>query len=276
MPFQIRRRSSGGKFIIAGVIALIAIVTYFSQSSINPVTGKKQHIALTHDQEVALGLNTAPAMAQQFGGISQDSQATSLMESVGSKILAALPPETPAYPFDFHLLADRQTVNAFALPGGQLFITEAMLSKLETEGQLAGVLAHEVSHVIGRHSSAQIAKSQLLQGLVGAATVASTDDHGHSTAGGAAAQMAGQLILLKYGRTDELEADSLGLDILTRAGYDPRAMIGLMKILERESGGSSRGPDFASTHPSPGNRIERLNTLIAEKFPRGIPAGLKP
>lgn len=275
MAYEVQRRSRmGGKLLIAGVIALISIIGYFSQSSLNPVTGKKQHIALSHDQEIALGLNTAPTMIQQFGGLSQDATATSLVTAVGAKVQSAIPSEAPTYPFRYHLLADRQTVNAFALPGGQIFITEAMLQALETEGQLAAVLAHETGHILGRHSAQQIAKSQLLQGLVGAATVATTTDSGHSS--GAAAQMAGQLILLKYGRTDELEADKLGLDIMHSAGYDPRAMIGLMKVLEQASGRPSQGPDFTSTHPSPGNRIERLNALIAEKFPRGVPDGLKP
>lgn len=275
MAYEVQRRSRmGGKLLIAGAIALISIIGYFSQSSVNPVTGKKQHIALSHDQEIALGLNTAPEMIQQFGGLSQDANASNLVAAVGSKVQSAIPAEAPPYPFRYHLLADRQTVNAFALPGGQIFITEAMLQALESEGQLAAVLAHETGHILGRHSAQQIAKSQLLQGLVGAATVATTTDAGYSS--GAAAQMAGQFILLKYGRNDELEADKLGLDIMHSAGYDPRAMIGLMKVLEQTSRSTSRGPDFASTHPSPGNRIERLNALIAEKFPRGIPDGLKP
>jgi len=266
----------GGRLVIAGVIALISIIGYFANSSLNPVTGRKQHIALTQDQEIALGLNTAPEMIQQFGGLSTDDRATSLVQTVGAKVLAAIPREAPTYPFRYHLLADRKTVNAFALPGGQVFITEALLSQLETEGQLAAVLGHETGHVLGRHSAQQIAKSELMQGLAGAATIATSDDRGNS--GGTLAQMAAQFALLKYGRDDELEADKLGLDILHAAGYDPRAMIGLMKVLDKASGGGNagRGPDFTSTHPSPGNRIERLNALIAEKFPKGVPDGLKP
>ncbi len=267
------RSRISGRLVIGGIIAVISIIGYFANSSLNPVTGRKQHIALTQDQEVALGLQSAPEMIQQFGGLSRDDRAMRLVETVGQKIVASLPPEAPQYPFKYHLLADSRTVNAFALPGGQIFITEALLSRLQTEGQLAGVLGHETGHVLGRHSAQQIAKSELTQGLVGAATVAGGSDGRSNT--GALAQMVGQYVLLKYGRDDELESDRLGVDLMIRAGYDPKAMIGVMKVLEQASGGG-HGPDFASTHPSPADRTEQINALLAKKYPAGVPTGLKP
>jgi predicted Zn-dependent protease len=124
---------------------------------------------------------------------------------------------------------------------------------LKTEDELAGVLGHEIGHVLGRHSAERIAKQQLTQNLIGAVVVGSGG--GYDTA--QIAQMVGNLINMKYGREDELESDSLGLRLMREAGYDPRAMIGVMQALEKASGGS-RQPEFASTHPNPGNRIQKI------------------
>lgn len=260
------------RLLIAGVIAVVAILGYFGKTSLNPVTGKKQHISLSPQQEVAIGLQSAPEMIRQMGGEHPDPDAQRLVDTVGAKLVAVLPAEATPYPYEFHLLADAKTVNAFALPGGQVFITAALLSRLETEGQLAGVLGHEIGHVIGRHSAERMAKAELTQGLVQAVGVAGSDGSGPNTAAQLAA-MVGNFINLKYGREDELESDKLGLRVMHDAGYDPRAMIGVMEILEKASGGSSQ-PEFASTHPNPGNRVERIKEHLAQLFPQGIPDGL--
>jgi predicted Zn-dependent protease len=252
----------------------VAIVSYYSNSSVNPVTGRTQHVALTPQQEVALGMRSAPEMARQFGGLSSDTKATELVKRVGAKIVSVLPAGGPAYPFEFHLLADRQTVNAFALPGGQIFITEALLGRLSTEGQVAGVLGHEAGHVVGRHSAEQMAKAQLAQGLVTAAGAASDPTAGLNA--GDIAAMVGKFKLLQYGREHELESDELGVKFMAAAGYDPRAMIQVMDVLAKASGGGGNGPDFMSTHPSPGNRAEVLREIIARTYPNGVPGGLVP
>ncbi|MGH7292306.1 MAG: M48 family metalloprotease, partial [Myxococcota bacterium] len=168
------------RLIIAAVLALVAVGGYWANRQTNQVTGKKQSVSWTIDQEVALGMNSAPRMAAEFGGETTDKKYRQMVEDVGARIVGSLPPEarnkdgTQVYPYAYHVLADQKTVNAFALPGGQIFITEALLKRLETEGQLAGVLGHETGHVLGRHSAAQAQKDQLLQGLVGATTVAAS------------------------------------------------------------------------------------------------------
>jgi predicted Zn-dependent protease len=179
------------------------------------------------------------------------------------------------YPFDFHLLADPQTVNAFALPGGQVFITAGLLKRLETEGQLAGVLGHEVGHVVARHSAQHIAQQELTQGLTGA-VVLSTYDPNDPTSGktAAVAAIVANLVNLKFGREDELESDRLGVRFMSEAGYDPRALIGVMHILDQASGGA-RQAEFFSTHPNPDNRIRRIEQAITETFPQGVPGGLR-
>lgn len=262
------------RLIIGAVIALIAVGSYFANSSKNAITGRTQHISISPEQEVALGLQSAPQMAQQFGGLSNDRDATALVKRIGQKLVSKLPSEATPYPFEYHLLADPKTVNAFALPGGQIFITEALFSRLETEGQLAGVLGHETGHVLARHSAAQMAKSQLTQGLAQAVGVASSDSAQGAQNAARIAQMVGGFVNLKYGRDDELEADRLGLRFMLASGYDPRSMIRVMEILKEASGGSGQ-PEFMSTHPDPGNRVQVIEGWIKEAYPSGLPEGLQ-
>ena len=261
-----------GRLILGLVIAAFSVISYFSMSSENPVTGEKQHVSLSPQQEIAMGLQASPEMARQFGGPDQDPAAQARVNALGSKAVGAIGKDTP-YQFHFSLLADPKTVNAFALPGGQIFITRALYDLLETDGQLAGVLAHEIGHVIERHSSQQMAKAQLTSGLTNAAAVAAYDPDRPGTRNAAmVAALVGQLVNLRYGRGDELQADGWGVKLTSAAGYDPRAMIRVMEILEKASGRGS--VEFLSSHPNPGNRIERINEEIASQFPNGLPAGL--
>ncbi|MBC6990033.1 M48 family metallopeptidase [Hymenobacter sp. BT491] len=264
------------RFIIGGLMALFTFLTYYCKRSVNDVTGEVQHVDMTAQQEIALGLQAAPEMAQQYGGIHPDQQAGAAVERIGQQIVRSTKASQTPYKFQFHLLADENTINAFALPGGQVFITAGLLKNLKTEGQVAGVLAHEIGHVVARHSAEQIAKSQLTQGLSGAAAIAAYDPNNpRSAVGSAAALMIGKLVTLRFGREDELEADKLAVDFTPKAGFDPRSMIQVMNILDQESKGSNP-PEFLSTHPNPGNRIGHLQEEITAEFPGGVPAGLKP
>ena len=262
--------------MIAFIIVIVTMISYAGNRSNNEYTGKVQHLAMTTDQEIAIGLQSAPEVAAQYGGESRDRAAVAKVEEVGELIVRAAVKESP-YKFQFHLLADQKTVNAFALPGGQVFITEALLRKLHTEGELAGVLSHEIGHVVARHGAQQLAKQQLAQGLVGAAGVASYDPNnpGRSAATAQMAQMIASTVNMKFGRGDELESDQLGVRFLPQAGYDPRAMIGVMETLQ-SVGGGGRTPEFFSTHPNPANRIEHIKAAIEQQFASGIPTGLKP
>jgi predicted Zn-dependent protease len=276
------RRSRGGCGFGAGRLLLAlflvggALFTYFGQRVYNPVTDETQHINITEEQEVALGLQAAPQMEQEFGGQSRDAQAQALVDEVCARIVQASAASQTEYPFECHLLGDQQTINAFALPGGQVYITEALFRRLETEGQLAGVLGHEIGHVVARHGAEHIAKTQLTQDLTGAVVVASYDPSNPNSAYAAQiAALVGQLVNLRYGRNDELESDRLGVRFMAEAGYDPRAMLRVMEILA-EAGDGGRQPEFFSTHPNPENRIERIQQAIDEAYPNGVPQGLLP
>jgi predicted Zn-dependent protease len=267
---------SRSRLLIGLFVALITIVGYFGSSVFNPITQEKQHVAgITPEQEVALGLQAAPEMEQQFGGLDPDNALQARVTKVGERLVARGAPGKSPYHFEFHVLNDPETINAFALPGGQVFITEGLLRRLKTDGQLAGVLGHEIGHVVARHGAEHIAKQQLTAGLTGAAVLATYDPNNPSSRNSAAvAAMLGQLVSMRFGRQDELEADGLGVRFTGEASYDPRSMIELMKILEQSSEGN-RPPEFFSTHPNPENRIQRIQEAIQQRYPNGVPAGLE-
>lgn len=250
-------------------IVAFAVLSYQCSTQYNPVTGEEQHIAIAPQQEIALGLQALPQMLAQYGGEHPDRQAQALVDQIGHRIVERSDASKTDWQFDFHLLADPRTINAFALPGGQVFITTALLQKLQSEGQLAGVLGHEIGHVVARHSAQRIAKQQLTQGITGAVLVA---------AGGGSearlAQMIGDMVNMKYGREDELQSDTLGVRFMSQAGYDPRSMIGVQEILAAESGDATP-PEMFSTHPSAPNRIQTIQAAIEQQFPGGVPDGLE-
>ena len=256
-------------------VALIGALRYSCQRERNPVTGEMQHVAMSPGQEIALGLHSAREMIAQHGGEVRDRVLEPYVESVGQKLVRRSPNGGAPYRFDFHVLSDPKTINAFALPGGQVFITTALLARMRSEAQLAAVLGHEVGHVIARHGAQHLAKQQLGSTLVTAVGIGSYDPDRRYSGRTAAvlAQATNQLLNLRYGREDELESDRYGLSLLRDSGYDPRAIIELMRILE-ESAGGGRQVEFLSTHPNPGNRIGRLRELIDSLYPGGIPAGV--
>ena len=261
------------RLVIALVIVAFTLISYYSRSSENPVTGEKQRVgSIRPDQEIALGLQAVPQMARQYGGEARDPQARQLVEQVGRRVLERSAASKSPYKYTFHTLADPKTINAFALPGGQIFITMGLLRKLRTEGELAGVLGHEIAHVVGRHGAEHMAKQQLSQGLTGAAVLAAYDPNDPGSARNAQlVQMVAGMVNMKFGRDDELESDKLGVKFMSEANYDPRAMLGVQEVLK--SGGGGRQPEFLSTHPNPENRIGKIQAAIKELFPAGIPAG---
>lgn len=244
------------RILIGLAIVAFAFFKKCANTQENPYTGKDQVISLSTEEEIAIGLQSAPQMAQEYGGLYQDQRMQSYVDMVGKKLIDNSMAKNTPYQYDFHLLADPNTINAFALPGGQIFITYALFSKLENEDQLAGVLGHEVGHVLGRHSAERIANSEFWQTLSKGASVG-------ADAGGLIAGI-GQNVLMGNGRGDELESDDLGVRFMIKAGYEPREMIGVMKIL-KDAAGPSRVPEFQSTHPDPDNRIEHIEASI-EKY----------
>jgi beta-barrel assembly-enhancing protease len=260
---------------IALLIALFGLVSYCSNTVTNPVTGEAQRVQLTAQQEVALGLQARQKMAAQYGGPYPDPALQQYVSQVGMRVVQKSTAAKGPYTYNFFLLRDPKVINAFALPGGQVFITAALLQRLSSEAQLAGVLGHEVGHVVGRHGAEHLAKQQLGQSLVTAVGVAASDGRDGGQNAAVLAQAVNQMVGLQYGRDDELESDRLGLEFMTQAGYNPRGILELMQVLGASRGKGGQQPEFFSTHPNPDNRLQRLQDLITKTYPNGVPATLE-
>ncbi len=275
-----RQRSSGGiRILMALGMAAFALFSYFASSQYNPVTETKQYISISEEQEIALGLQSLPAMVRQHQGEEESREIQIFLDQIGERLVQESDARQTDWQFSFTMLNDEQTINAFALPGGPTFMTMALFNDIldasssdqQAEARVAGVMAHEIGHVVARHSAQRLAKQQLTQGLTGAAVLATYDpDNPNSQASQAAIAMIGNLVNMKYGRDDELEADRLGVRFMTQAGYDACELIGVMEILEA-AGGGSRQPEFFSTHPNPDNRIREIEEAVQVETGQSCP-----
>ncbi|MEM9950851.1 MAG: M48 family metalloprotease [Chloroflexota bacterium] len=253
-----RRSSSGGlgRILIGLAIAAFALFSYFSSGQYNDVVGETQYVSITPNQEIALGLQSAPELIREFGGEYRDPEVQEAINTIGFDLVNNSIARDEPWQWEFTVL-DSDILNAFALPGGQVFITTGMLSQLETVDEVAGVLAHEIVHVLARHGAQRIAQSELTNGLIGAVAVAS-----ESASAAQTAAMISQLVNLQYGRDDEIQSDTIGVCIMIQAGYDPMGMVGVQETLQSFSQGQ-RQPEFFSTHPNPENRIQQIENTIA-------------
>ena len=229
----------------------------------------------TPQQDVELGREAAAEVRKQYP-IIRDERITSYLSRLGDRLVAAAPPELNEKVYEYSFMpVNLKEINAFALPGGPMFVQRGMFDAAAAEGEVAGVMAHELSHVLLRHGTANASKAQnpwlqlgQLAGAVGGAVVG-------GSLGGAIAQGSQfglGTLLLKYSREYEKQADLLGAQIMARAGYDPRQLARMFETIERESktsGGS--GPQWMSSHPNPGNRTVYI-TKEAEMLTLGTPA----
>ena len=224
----------------------------------NPATGERELSLIGERQEIEMGREADQQIVASLG-VYDDPELQAYVDRIGQELAAAS--ERPDLPWTFRVLDD-PTVNAFALPGGFIYITRGILSHLTSEAELAGILGHEIGHVTARHSVNQISKAQLTQLGVGIGMVLVPELRDF----GGLANVGMQLLFLKHGRDDENQADALGVRYMTRLDYDPRELADVMAMLERSSEmqqGSGRIPEWLSTHPDPANRIEHIGEITA-------------
>lgn len=217
----------------------------------NPVTGERELSLVSREEEIALGKQAAEQVVQSIGKY-PDPELQGYVEAIGNRMAAKS--ERPDLPWSFTVLDD-PSVNAFALPGGPVFVTRGILSHMNSEAELASVLGHEIGHITARHSVSQLSKAQLAQLGLGLGMIFSEDLRQYG-------QLAGvglQLVFLKFGRDAERQSDELGFKYMVEQGYDPREMADVFRTLERASAreGGGRLPEWLSTHPDPGNRAEK-------------------
>ena len=236
------------------------VLLFLAHCSTNPATGKRQIALVGEQQEIAMGREAAQQAAQSIG-LYPDDQLQAYVSNLGRKLAADS--ERPNLPWSFQVVDD-PSVNAFALPGGFIFVTRGLMTHLTSEAELVSVLGHEIGHVTGRHSVEQMSKAQLAQiGLVAGMVLAPelASNYGNLANAGLG------LMFLKYGRDDEREADDLGLRYLVGEGYDPREMPQVFETLRRVSEKEAKGgrvPGWMSTHPTPEDRIQRIESEVAK------------
>ena len=235
--------------VVGALIALQGCVT-------NPVTGEKEFTLVSKSREKQLGKEADPQIVAQYGVV-DDPQLQAYVDEIGKKLVGVS--HTPNEQFTFRLLDD-PIVNAFALPGGYCYLTRGILAHLNSEAAMVGVLGHEVGHVTARHGAQRMTNQLLVGGVLGIASQLS--ETAESLSGVAGAGLG--LLLLKYGRDDERQSDSLGVEYGTALGYDTREMAEFFKTLEKLSGGGGLLPSFTSTHPDPGERYTTIRNLSAK------------
>lgn len=236
-------------------LAAAGLIFAFAGCQVNPVTGENEFNLYSVADQEKMGAEYSKQVEKELGQSVKDPLLQSYIDSVGQKIARVC--HTPDEGFSYKAI-DSNTVNAFALPGGYIYITTGLLKTLNTESQLAGILSHETAHVTCRHSAVTMSRDLIINAGVSAA--------GKGVAG-TAASIITQLQGMKYSRVNEKQADLVGLGYLVKAGYTPFGMTETMQILQSQS--QTRTIEFFSTHPSPENRVGYLKEEIVAKGYRG-------
>src|SRR2546430_14090390 len=243
-------RKAGWLSCLAAIAVVTSSLTAFARTKISYHPNKYKP-----SDDVRVGRQAAAEAERQFP-LLRDAEVGAYVERVGQRLVAAIPPEFqhPEFRYYFKVI-NASDINAFALPGGPMYVNRGMIQAARTEGEMAGVMAHEMSHVALRHGTAQATKAQKYAVGAGVAGILGTIFGGPGL--GQAAQASVAVPFLRFSREYETEADLLGSHIMANAGYDPRDLANMFKTIERQSGGGGGG--FLSDHPSPANRYERIN-----------------
>jgi predicted Zn-dependent protease len=237
-------------------ILRIAPLAFLTACAVNPATGARELSLIGEGREIEMG-READGQVSAIYGLVDDADLQTYVSDIGRRLAAAS--ERPSLPWSFKVVDD-PIVNAFALPGGFIYVTRGILANFDSEAELAGVLGHEIGHVTARHSVSQMSRQQLQQGLLVGAMIFS--ETARQYGGLAAAGL--QVLNLRYSRGDESESDELGLRYISRLQYDPDAMIGVFEMLAQVGGGGEgRLPEWQLTHPYPENREANMRSIIA-------------
>lgn len=263
-PPRSRAYSSGMKplqrLAVAALAALAALP--FGGCAKNAATGRTQLNFLSRDDEIALGREAAPELVASYGGEIPDAQVAQYVQSVGMRLAEGVEEDYRGLPWKFTLL-NSTVINAFALPGGQVFISRELASRFANEAELAGVLGHEIGHVTAEHADRSIGTQLGLQVVALGVSILVGNDTALQLASQAVVTGAG-VYALTFSRDQETEADRLGMRYMTQAGYDPSAMLSVMQVLAAASEGNAQW-EILSTHPAPESRIKDIRKLLQRK-----------
>jgi predicted Zn-dependent protease len=247
------------------IASLLAALLLLSGCQVNPETGRRQLRMLPASQVAAMGHEAKPGLIEEYGGEVESAELRAYVTQIGRKLTPHVAPEYKDVPWDFIVL-DSDVINAFALPGGNVFVSRGLLQHFNNEAQVAAVLGHEIGHVTGMHVDERISQAVMLElGVTSIAVLAGRSESELARAAPTVIGGVGTGFLLKFGRDQELEADSLGMHYMVAAGYDPQGMVQVLTILRDASGGASP-PEILSTHPDPGRRIRDAERLIDQRY----------
>jgi predicted Zn-dependent protease len=208
--------------------------------------------------DIKLGRDASREVARQFPLI-HDNQTERYVESVGERLVAAIPPEFQQSAFDYQFdVVNARDINAFALPGGPMFVNRGMIEAAKNEGEMAGVMAHEISHVALRHATAQATKQSSFGNQLGTIGLILGGAIFGGQGGAQLGAIGAQVLQTRYSRDYETQADVLGSQILANAGYDPRDLANMFRTIAQQNSGG-RAPEWLSSHPDPGNRYQNIN-----------------
>ncbi len=239
--------------------AILTVTTTLAGCSTNPATGRSQFIVLSSSEVQQMGQAATPELIAEYGGEAKSPELRAYINDVGQRLAAQIEGEYADLTWTFYVL-ESDVINAFALPGGRVFICKGLLSEFDNEAQVAGVLGHEIGHVTGRHVDERL--SQATAAEVGLGVLGTQSESQLAIIGG---NLFAQGYLLKFGRDQESEADILGVRYMVKAGYDPKGMRQVLDVLRDASQGSSP-PEFLSTHPHPETRLATVNRLLAGEY----------
>ena len=238
------------------VLGVSLLLTGLAGCAVNPATGERQFSLISEDQEIQMGKEADEQIVASLG-VYPDPGLQKYISDLGMKLASSS--ERPGLPWTFRVVDD-PVVNAFAIPGGHIYITRGILAHLENEAELAGVMGHEIGHVTAKHSVSQMSRTQLAQFGLGIGMILKPElqQYGQLASAGLG------VLFLKFGRDDENQADALGVRYSNRVGYDPNQLIAVMTTLDRvtQASGSERIPEWLSTHPDPGNRKENIKAQV--------------
>jgi predicted Zn-dependent protease len=257
----IRPRLHPGAPLARATLGLALLLALAAGCATNPVTGKPQLAMMTVQQEIEMGRGAHQEVLQVMGAY-EDPELQRYVDGIGQSLAQAS--ERPDLPWTFTVIDDA-AINAFALPGGFIYLTRGILSYMGTEAEMVSVLGHEIGHVTARHSVERISKAQLAQVGLMAGMIVSPELRNY----GDLASTGLQVMFLKFSRDDERQADDLGFRYMNQAGYEPREMVEMFRVLDRVSRGEAQGrlPNWLATHPNPEDRLGRIQQQIAASAP---------
>ena len=252
-------------YIGGTIFAAIALLVYLGTQEYAPETAAPaaeasapvNPLALTQSEQITLGLKAAPALVAQYDGISTNQQQKDLIMRVGSAIAGNEAVAKAGWKFHFQLLAEPDILNAFALPGGQIFVTTGLLNRLTTEGEVAALLAQQIAHVMNRDAITKLAADMASSGLA-------------SSGANMQEVMVSQLVGLTFTTAQEAAADQMAIKLVYETGYNPNALLGLMKILATAYYAGAQ-VEYFTTHPNAADRVKAIQQGIATAYPEGVP-----